>query len=1480
MLNLRFLGTFHVTFSDGYEPTIGTAKAKALLAYLVTESDRPHLREQLAALFWPEADQKAALQSLRQALYALKRQLQPVSPASSSEDLPSLTITRQDVAFNFDSDHWSDVAMFTAFMRTVQQHVHQRLDACPECIARLEEAVDLYKGEFLTGLSLPDADGFEGWRLSRQEWFRAQTMRALGTIADFYERRRDYGAAQRFLMRLLDLEPWDEESHRRLIRLLALDNQRTAAIQQFESTRRLLEQELGVEPSPDTVQLVQRIQRGESLVEQPEIGCPYKGLYPFSLADNTDFYGREETVHYLLQRLEQQPAVFLIGSSGSGKSSVVHAGVFPVLLSIRQIPALAASGAGAASEEWSIVELRPGADPFRSLAEAIARLPKLRVDIAELVQRLSRDGASLPDLDLLPRRKRTLLFVDQFEELYTLCDSPSVRRMFVDLLLNSVVPATDGASPISLMISLRADFVSQALTHRPLADVLQHGGIVLGPMGRNELRCAIEEPARNRGVLFEPGLVDRLLDDVGEEPGNLPLLQFALSELWTRRQGWQITHDTYDTIGRVAGALASYADQVYQQLSADEQMVARRLFVQLVQPGDETGDTRRPALRLELGEPAWELARKLADLRLVVTGRNDGGESVELVHEALIRNWLQLHEWMDEDRDFRRWQQRLRTFLHQWLASDCESDALLRGLLLSEAERWVEMRRAELSRFEREFIDASIQTRNQHLAELDSARQQELERAQHLAATESQRAEVEHKTSLRLRWLTVALTTAMFLAMGAAVVAAISRYEAQQSALQALARQLAAQAINFADGSTALALLLNVEALARMTGQDDRTGLLTTFPISPLLDRYFWGGSGDITQIAVTPDGERILTVETSGAEGSVRLWDSSTGRALSMLIPPAVYGAITVAPTGALIATAEDAAIQLWDGVGGEPAGALSARIATTDTINSLQFTEDGERLLAKTINGVVMMWDVRSLEEAVRFLIPDGREAATVSPNGLLVAITQDIGEERGVNLWRTDTGQPTGVRLGGHTSNIGNVVFTQDSQKAVTVSFDGTARVWDTRSGGLLYGPLNDHAGRVLSAAFSPDGRILATGGADRRIYLYDIVKAKMIGESLTGHNNWVRSLRFNWPGTALYSSATAGSLIRWEMTRRQLFEGHTSRVRAVALSPDGSMLATVGFDRRILLWDAQSGRKTAELASPHENSLLQVAFSPDGRFLATSDAGGLIVLWDAATGERLHLLPDEFDSVVIALAFSPDSRYLASTDFLGYLSLWDVSTGAPASVPTKAHDGWALSAAFSPDGRMLATGGEGGRIKLWDVSSLGVTAGEPLQALGEPIAAHTYWVTALLWSGDGATLISGSADNTVRFWDVAKGEQQADPLINQETQIWGIQFYPPHGERSLITLGGNGSVLLWDIATRTPLAPALRTGLETESFAVSPPGDAIYLASFDDRVEKWRLDTLTWPQRSCEMAARALSEEEWRHFLDDAPYQPLCAPDSIP
>jgi tetratricopeptide (TPR) repeat protein len=438
--------------------------------------------------------------------------------------------------------------------------------------------------------------------------------------------------------------------------------------------------------------------------------CPYRGLFAFREQDSEFFYGREKFIDQLVEAVGNKSLVGVIGPSGSGKSSVVFAGL---------LTRLRCEG------NWLIANFRPGSSPFHELAAALMPLlePEM-TDTDQLIEaRKQAMALSVGDLSLrevLRRIKkkhqnayRLLIFADQFDELYTIQKEPGVIQQFLDQVLEVVRYGVDQQESLfTFIFTLRADFLSQALLYRPFADAAQDATFFLGPMMPQEFEQAIIRPAEKLSISFESGLVERILDDIGDEPGNLPLLQFALTSLWERQLEGLLKHDAYTDIGRVKGALAQYAKDVYASLNKSEKEEARRVFVQLVNLGKGVEDTRRLATRDEVGEECWELVQKLADARLVVTDQDPTGlKTVEIVHEVLIQDWQQLRKWISADREFRAWQERLRTNLMQWEENNWDDDALLRGSLLVVAEGWLAEREVELSPIERAFILTSVGVR-------------------------------------------------------------------------------------------------------------------------------------------------------------------------------------------------------------------------------------------------------------------------------------------------------------------------------------------------------------------------------------------------------------------------------------------------------------------------------------------------------------------------------------------------------------------------------------------------------------------------------------------------------------------------------------------------------------------------------------------------------------------------------------------------
>ena len=577
-----------------------------------------------------------------------------------------------------------------------------------------------------------------------------------------------------------------------------------------------------VDTPPDTAERIGAGERAALPDLLPDATCPDRGLHAFREEDSRFFFGREVFTDLLAGTIDASPMAAIIGASGSGKSSVVHAGLVPRLRA-------ESKGSGA----WTVLDMRPGSRPFHALAGVLVPLlePDITatgrlVEVRRMAEALADGTIGLPDLlelvgEKQPAIERILLLADQFEELYTLCPDERDQRTFQDILFAAAFEGRDGPQ-LKLGLTLRADFMGHALAYRPFADAVQHHQVVLGPMNREELARVIARPAELQGRAFEHGLVERIMDDVGEKAGRLPLLEFALTRLWDGQKAGWLTHEAYEGIGRVEGAVARHADEVFERLAKDEQDRTRRVFVQLVQPGEGTEDTRRLATHDEFGE-AWSLVQRLADERLVTTGRDaDDNQTAEVVHEALIRSWGRLVGWMKEDRRFRMWQERLRFAIRQWEETGRDEGALLRGVPLAEAERWQQERDEELSEAESTFIASGVHAR--------VARQTDARR-------------VERRVQMLMRAVVAVSLIGLIVSASLAAIARrneraadVLRREAEHDVEHADIRELARQAESLVVSDPSLAGILALHALSRASKLESPalSDIVSTF-IAPLL---------------------------------------------------------------------------------------------------------------------------------------------------------------------------------------------------------------------------------------------------------------------------------------------------------------------------------------------------------------------------------------------------------------------------------------------------------------------------------------------------------------------------------------------------------------------------------------------------------------------------------------------------------------------
>jgi len=1045
---------------------------------------------------------------------------------------------------------------------------------------------------------------------------------------------------------------------------------------------------LGLEEEPKVITRLLDLAANVRREDAPALGlCPYKGLNYFDEADSDLFVGREALTANLVERVisltsnpQEERFLAIVGASGSGKSSLVRAGLVPALRWNQ------------ASTDWQIHILTPTAYPLESLAASLTLEDPGFTATTLLVEDLARD---LYGLHVFAKRKlgsengsRILLVVDQFEELFALCRSEDERASFIGNLLTA---SSEPDGPVILLITLRADFYAHCASYPQLREALAQYQEYIGVMNNEELQRAVEEPAQRGRWEFEPGLVDVLLHDVGHEPGALPLLSHALFETWQRRRGRMMTLSGYASSGGVRGAIAETAETVFtDQFTHEQQAIARRIFLRLTELSDETtnADTRRRAtfneliLRPEEATNTHIVLKALADARLIITSEN----SAEVAHEALIREWPTLRSWLEDNREDLRLHRQLTEAAQEWLTMANESDMLYRGARLAQAREWASFHGEEMNALEREFLQASIESSERELAEREAQRQRELD-------LQRQRAEEQTQAARKLRQRAMFLTGALIIAGVLAIVAVMFSQRAQQEARLSASRELAAGSISSLDVDPERSILLALQAVA-VEHTLEAEAALHQAVLDSRVRLTLRGHKDGLTSVAVSPDGKRIVT---SSLDGTVKVWDAVTGQEILTLRghSDAVWS-VAFSPTGSQLVTASsDKTAIVWDAVSGKPLITLSGH---TEGISRAVFSpiDDGVHVATASDDGTAKVWDVKTGRELLTLSGESGRiSGVAFSPDGTRIATAQDEGIAK---VWDATNGDEL-LTLSGHKDIVLAVAFSPDSRQLATASFDGTAKVWDAKTGENLLTLTGHHGSSVHSVVFSPDGTRLATSSSDNTARVWDIATGIELF-SLTGHTSLVVGLAFSRDGSQLATASGDRTAKVWDLTpSHELFAllADQDVVSSVAISPDGTQLATGSW--KVLVWDMATGQQRYELVG-HTGFVHTVKFSPDGTHLATTSDDETARVWDLASRHEILKFPvGQSDN--IAIAFSPDGKRLAATGKENTAKVWDAASGEEL-LTVKGHTTPVVQLAFNPEGTQLATASEDG-VRIWDAAT---------------------------------------------------------------------------------------------------------------------------------------------------------------------------------
>ncbi|WP_198316639.1 CHAT domain-containing protein [Cystobacter fuscus] len=1191
-----------------------------------------------------------------------------------------------------------------------------------------------------------------------------------------------------------------------------------------------------------SLQLYARAGDGPDL--RPFIFPPYCGLRPFEPGDHRRFFGRGPLRQTLLQRMEAAAEgrfssfLVLAGASGSGKSSLLRAGLLPAL----------------SPERWELTWVRAG-----------------ETGALEVV----RSARASPG-------KRKLLVVDPLDEAFTRLGEDERMELLCALWESSREPERGTV----VLATLRMDYLGRCAEVRlgesgPRLDAVLFEGerlLLVPEMTVGELREAIEYPARRQGLRLEEGLTERLLREVERQPGALPLLAHALERLWRLREGRWLKHGAYEALGGVAGALAQELDRLYLGLDEDERHQLRRLLMELVDVRQGAAPFTCQRVEREQVRPLEERARRAFDTVLgrlvesrvlVLGGGAEGGEvSIEVAHEALLRHWLPLAEWIRDGQERRRRKLELRAAAEAWRAhgeSAHAEDYLLRGRRLEDALEFQQAHPDELDERVHLFLGASWE-RAERLAWEERAYQERLRDFARLIVADKLRGEDPTAALLvllevrepeqHLAWTQTALEVlqqplASAVLRGhrgpvrAAAISADGRWVVTASR-DGTARVWRADGTGMprvleGHGGEVLAVAFSPDGRRVVTASADHTA------------RVWWvegdsgaellaGHMGEVLAVAFSPDGRWVVT---ASRDGTARVWRAD-GTGVPVVLRGHEQGVVTAAfsPDGQRVVTASrDWTARVWHADG---RGELAVLFHPGD-VRAAVFSPDGERVATASVDGAVRVWcadgqEVPSVQHSDSGIV----NAVAFSPEGGLVASAHADGS---VCLWRAD-GKGEGMRLAGDTRESLSVAFSPDGRWVVTASRDGRARVRHTDGTGPTT-ELLGHTDEVLSASFSADGERVVTASRDgsARVWRW---RAQPRALTLPRRAGTVRALAFSPRGERLataYADGTAGVWWLSGGTEPVLLKGHGAEIRTVAFAPDGERVVTASDDGTARLWRTD-GRGEPMVLHGHTGRVVTAAFSPDGERVVTASWDGTARMWRAdGLGEPVVL--HGHTSYLRSAAFSPDGTSVVTASDDGTARVWRTD-GLGEPVVLHGHSARVVAAAFSPDGARVVTASDDGTARLWRADGLG----EPVVLEG-----HEQAVVSAEFSPHGARVLTASLDKTVRVWSAEAVEETV--VLRGHTAR-----FDPRGTR-VVTASGDGTVRVWPADGSGEPLVLTGHGEQVTVTAFSPGGDVLAIALNDGSVRVWGLGVETLRERLRQLTSASLEVRQRQRYLGERP-----------
>ncbi len=1102
--------------------------------------------------------------------------------------------------------------------------------------------------------------------------------------------------------------------------------------------------------------------------------CPFRGLYPFRLEDHEFFCGREELIEELQQKLSESKFLPVLGASGSGKSSVVMAGLIPALQ--KQEPGLV------------MAYMTPKEEPLAQLEASLSKV----------------------------QNQPYVLVVDQFEELFTLCNDKSKRQDFIKKLL----ALTENQRVI---LTMRADFWGECAVYPKLKQLMQTSQELIAPMNSAELRQAVEEQAKKVGLRFEVDLLNKILDDLEGEPGAMPLLQHALLELWKRRHGRWILSEEYRATGGVKQAIAKTADDFYDKLPPREQELLRNIFVRLTRldekavQGEKRRDTRQ---RVELNvlisvsssysNVLKYLVKCLADERLVITSVNQATnkEEVEVAHEALIRYWSKLCRWLDEDRSGLLLRQRIEQEAREWSEAGKREDLLLlQGNRLQEALGFL----AENSKFSlneqgQAYVKACEQLQERNRLELEKQRD------------DAVRGEIVSLAALsQFQMLTNDFLGALFSSVKAGVRLKQTPRLQNTSDIPGLQDKLSLQVLealqqsvygvqerNRLEGSTepVYDVSFSHDGKTIATANGDKT--VKVWCIDGKLLKTFAGHSDEVNAVVFNRDS----TLIASGSEDqTVKVWRVNDGTLLKTFTGhnANVLG-VDFSFDGQVIASAsEDGTVKLWSIVNGNLIETIRSH---SGVVKAVRFSPDGKILASggwdqPPWQGKIKLWNIDKLgkiAEIQSFNVDTGYlRSIEFSKNNKTIICSGDSGNVQVLRI--TDGQKLTDIKA--HDDWAMGASISPNGEIVASISTDKTVKFWSID--GRLLKILRGHNDAVYGLAFSPNGSKLATTSADKTIRLWSVegpFLKSLDGKQGSAHFGISCSPDGKMMASASWDTGVGGWTVKlWSMTTGELLKtlsGYGDTIRTVTFSHDSNLVASASWDGTVKVWAINGKLVTnftehgqpvpgmnseADYRPPVSPSVNGVSFHPSGDFLISAGYDRHIRMWDLA-GNQFKVIPDAHPDQIYRICFNPDGNIFATASWDRSIKIWSKEGNLLQTLT--GHSNWLYGLSFSPNGKMIVSASLDKTVKLWNVEN---------GNLIHTFIGHNEGIYDVCFSSDGQTIASASLDKSVKLWSVDGNLLKT--LTGHDNAVYGVSF-SPNGQ-IVASASWDGSIKLWSAET---------------------------------------------------------------------------------